>query len=167
MWKGEIYLWVYEVRWFISRFCSCVNLALVVADLRKWRLQGDLAKGASSVEIVCVVLLPWTRETLLYPHNLVGHIAETCPSEMRLCYNCRQPGHESINCPSPRSTQAKQCYMCGGVGHIQVDCPNNLRPGGGGGLVAGQKCYVSLESIVITGYVNMTVGFYIRIVGAP
>ncbi|QRW16460.1 Zinc finger, CCHC-type [Rhizoctonia solani] len=61
---------------------------------------------------------------------------------MRLCYNCRQPGHESVNCPSPRSTQAKQCYMCGGVGHIQVDCPNNLRPSGGGGSVGpGQKCY--------------------------
>ena len=49
----------------------------------------------------------------------VGHIAENCSSEQRLCYNCRQPGHESAACPSPRSVAAKQCYSCGGVGHIQ------------------------------------------------
>lgn len=50
---------------------------------------------------------------------LVGHIAENCSSDQRLCYNCRQPGHESSACPSPRTVSAKQCYSCGGVGHIQ------------------------------------------------
>ncbi|THV08597.1 hypothetical protein K435DRAFT_17211 [Dendrothele bispora CBS 962.96] len=49
----------------------------------------------------------------------LGHIAENCSSEQRLCYNCRQPGHESSACPSPRTVSAKQCYSCGGVGHIQ------------------------------------------------
>ncbi|TFK75946.1 hypothetical protein BDN72DRAFT_722228, partial [Pluteus cervinus] len=48
----------------------------------------------------------------------VGHIAENCTSDQRLCYNCRQPGHESSACPSPRTVSAKQCYSCGGVGHI-------------------------------------------------
>ncbi|KAJ6569918.1 hypothetical protein B0H10DRAFT_1840782, partial [Mycena sp. CBHHK59/15] len=51
----------------------------------------------------------------------VGHIAENCSSDQRLCYNCRQPGHESSACPSPRTVSAKQCYSCGGVGHIQVE----------------------------------------------
>ena len=69
---------------------------------------------------------------------LVGHIAENCTSEQRLCYNCRQPGHESAACPSPRSVAAKQCYSCGGVGHIQAECPS-LRIQAG-----GQKCYVSV-----------------------
>ena len=68
----------------------------------------------------------------------VGHIAENCTSEQRLCYNCRQPGHESAACPSPRSVAAKQCYSCGGVGHIQAECPS-LRIQAG-----GQKCYVSV-----------------------
>jgi hypothetical protein len=68
----------------------------------------------------------------------VGHIAENCSSEQRLCYNCRQPGHESSACPSPRSVSAKQCYSCGGVGHIQAECPS-LRVQNGG----NQKCYVS------------------------
>ncbi|KIK65301.1 hypothetical protein GYMLUDRAFT_239846 [Collybiopsis luxurians FD-317 M1] len=54
----------------------------------------------------------------------LGHIAENCSSEQRLCYNCRQPGHESSACPSPRSVSAKQCYSCGGVGHIQAECPS-------------------------------------------
>jgi hypothetical protein len=73
-------------------------------------------------------------------HNLftVGHIAENCSSEERLCYNCRQPGHESSACPSPRSVSAKQCYSCGGVGHIQAECPS-LRVQSNG----SQKCYVS------------------------
>ena len=67
----------------------------------------------------------------------VGHIAENCTSEQRLCYNCRQPGHESAACPQPRSVAAKQCYSCGGVGHIQAECPS-LRIHASG----GQKCYV-------------------------
>ncbi|KAH9833653.1 uncharacterized protein C8Q71DRAFT_771935 [Rhodofomes roseus] len=66
----------------------------------------------------------------------LGHIAENCTSEQRLCYNCRQPGHESSACPQPRSVAAKQCYSCGGVGHIQAECPS-LRVQG-----SGQKCYV-------------------------
>ncbi|KAF8974319.1 hypothetical protein BDZ97DRAFT_11870 [Flammula alnicola] len=66
----------------------------------------------------------------------VGHIAENCSSEQRLCYNCRQPGHESSACPSPRTVSAKQCYSCGGVGHIQAECPS-LRVQQGG----NQKCY--------------------------
>ncbi|OBZ70292.1 Zinc finger protein GIS2 [Grifola frondosa] len=65
----------------------------------------------------------------------LGHIAENCTSQERLCYNCRQPGHESSACPSPRTVAAKQCYSCGGVGHIQADCPS-LRLQGG-----NQKCY--------------------------
>ncbi|KIL70096.1 hypothetical protein M378DRAFT_603372 [Amanita muscaria Koide BX008] len=64
----------------------------------------------------------------------VGHIAEACPSTERLCYNCRQPGHESSACPSPRSVSAKQCYSCGGVGHIQAECPS-IR------IQNSQKCY--------------------------
>jgi len=65
----------------------------------------------------------------------LGHIAETCSSDQRLCYNCRQPGHESAACPQPRTVSAKQCYSCGGVGHIQAECPS-LRVQG-----ANQKCY--------------------------
>jgi cellular nucleic acid-binding protein len=90
---------------------------------------------------------------------LVGHIAENCSSEQRLCYNCRQPGHESSACPSPRTVATKQCYSCGGVGHIQgstedcvciihlvnlffflAECPS-LRVQQGG----NQKCYVSWQ----------------------
>ena len=83
----------------------------------------------------------------------MGHIAENCSSDQRLCYNCRQPGHESSACPSPRTVAAKQvcicirslhdrartsyhlqCYSCGGVGHIQAECPS-LR-------VNSPRCYV-------------------------
>ncbi|CAA7259728.1 unnamed protein product [Cyclocybe aegerita] len=67
----------------------------------------------------------------------LGHIAENCSSEQRLCYNCRQPGHESSACPSPRTVAAKQCYSCGGVGHIQAECPS-LRIQQQAG---NQKCY--------------------------
>lgn len=67
----------------------------------------------------------------------VGHIAENCQSPARLCYNCREAGHESTNCPHPRTTDGKQCYACGGVGHVKADCPS-LRAVGGFGF---QKCY--------------------------
>ncbi|KAF8520667.1 hypothetical protein JB92DRAFT_2675075, partial [Gautieria morchelliformis] len=62
-------------------------------------------------------------------------LSPACSSDQRLCYNCRQPGHESPACPQPRTVAAKQCYSCGGVGHIQAECPS-LRVQGG-----GQKCY--------------------------
>lgn len=71
-------------------------------------------------------------------NTLVGHIAENCTSDERLCYNCRQPGHESSACPSPRTVSAKQCYSCGGVGHLQSDCPT-LRLQNAS---VGQKCFV-------------------------
>lgn len=93
----------------------------------------------------------------------LGHIADACPSETRLCYNCRevcidqilchlcpyvliQAGHESADCPSPKSASARQCYSCGGVGHVQAECPSiriaaqNVAKENIGG--AAPKCYV-------------------------
>ena len=77
--------------------------------------------------------------------SIVGHHADSCTATERLCYNCRQPGHESAACPSPRSVSAKQCYSCGGVGHIQADCPTLRIQGMNAG--GAQKCYVSLSLI--------------------
>ena len=39
------------------------------------------------------------------------------PSNVRLCYRCRQPGHVQKNCPSTR-----RCYTCGRQGHLARDC---------------------------------------------
>ncbi|KAF9313797.1 hypothetical protein BG003_004819 [Podila horticola] len=71
--------------------------------------------------------------------NRIGHYASVCTEPERLCYNCKQSGHESNLCPMPRTSDAKQCYSCGGVGHIQADCPTirlqrNAAAGGG-------RCY--------------------------
>lgn len=48
----------------------------------------------------------------------------------------KQPGHESNQCPLPRSTEAKQCYHCQGLGHVQADCPTLRLSGAGTG-----RCY--------------------------
>lgn len=48
----------------------------------------------------------------------------------------KQPGHESNQCPLPRTTEAKQCYHCQGLGHVQADCPT-LRLTGAG----SNRCY--------------------------
>ncbi|KAF9381171.1 hypothetical protein CPB97_007918 [Podila verticillata] len=74
-----------------------------------------------------------------YGTSPVGHYASVCTEPERLCYNCKQSGHESNLCPMPRTSDAKQCYSCGGVGHIQADCPTirlqrNAAAGGG-------RCY--------------------------
>lgn len=66
------------------------------------------------------------------------HLAENCASETRLCYNCKQAGHESKECPEPRTNESKSCHCCGGIGHIQADCPSlrvrSIQPG-------AQKCF--------------------------
>lgn len=91
-----------------------------------------------------------------YKCGNVGHYAEVCSSAERLCYNCKQPGtnpfhahpdaspcsyicegHESNQCPLPRTTEAKQCYHCQGLGHVQADCPT-LRLTGAG---TSGRCY--------------------------
>ncbi|ODV94305.1 hypothetical protein PACTADRAFT_25063, partial [Pachysolen tannophilus NRRL Y-2460] len=53
----------------------------------------------------------------------LGHYAENCQSTERLCYNCKEPGHETADCPHPRSTTLKQCYICREIGHLQSQCP--------------------------------------------
>jgi Zinc knuckle len=84
--------------------------------------------------------------------SIVGHHADSCTATERLCYNCRQPGHQSSACPSPRSASAKQCYSCGGVGHIQVDCPTlRIQSMNAGGA---QKCYVGLGLIPPESSIN-------------
>ncbi|KAH9819451.1 hypothetical protein DFH28DRAFT_886597, partial [Melampsora americana] len=70
----------------------------------------------------------------------IGHLAEQCSAESRLCFNCKQPGHESAACPNPRTADAKQCYQCSGIGHLAVDCPS-VKVGGQGFQSGGQKCY--------------------------
>jgi hypothetical protein len=79
---------------------------------------------------------PFPSSSTYMALTTVGHIAENCTSQERLCYNCRKPGHESSVCTEARSFAAKQCYSCGGIGHIQAECPT-LRLQG-----SNQKCYV-------------------------
>ncbi|KAG0152009.1 hypothetical protein CROQUDRAFT_36121, partial [Cronartium quercuum f. sp. fusiforme G11] len=70
----------------------------------------------------------------------IGHLAEQCSAESRLCFNCKQPGHESATCPNPRTADAKQCYSCSGIGHLAMDCPS-VKVAGPGFQAGGQKCY--------------------------
>ncbi|KAG0002396.1 hypothetical protein BGZ79_003077 [Entomortierella chlamydospora] len=69
----------------------------------------------------------------------MSHYANVCTESERLCYNCKQPGHESNLCPMPRTTDSKQCYSCGGgglsskdsrCGHMARDCRNQPRYNG-------------------------------------
>ena len=53
----------------------------------------------------------------------VEHLAQGCPQEERLCYNCKKPGHESNACTLPRTSANQQCYQCQEMGHVKADCP--------------------------------------------
>ncbi|KAK9237753.1 zinc knuckle protein [Lipomyces kononenkoae] len=83
---------------------------------------------------VLMSTIGYRRASTAHKH---GHFAEVCSSPERLCYNCKQPGHESNVCPHPRTTETKQCYHCQGLGHVQADCPT-LRMTGA--LITG-RCY--------------------------
>ena len=61
-----------------------------------------------------------------------------------LFFGCLKGGHESADCPSPRSVSAKQCYGCGGIGHILSDCPTiRMAAQATTGVPANTKCFVS------------------------
>ncbi|WVQ73136.1 hypothetical protein IAR50_002700 [Cryptococcus sp. DSM 104548] len=79
--------------------------------------------------------IPGSRQGCFKCGNL-GHVAVNCQAPARLCYNCREPGHESTACPKPRSTDGRQCYACGGVGHVKTQCVSAFRGvrGGRGGF---------------------------------
>jgi hypothetical protein len=50
--------------------------------------------------------------------SLITAIFSADCTSAKLCYNCKEPGHLSTECPSAPSHDAKQCYGCGGLGHI-------------------------------------------------
>ncbi|CAD7082879.1 unnamed protein product [Hermetia illucens] len=43
----------------------------------------------------------------------------------RLCYNCFERGHLSLNCPKPQ--RRPRCVKCNRTGHAQNDCPTAAR----------------------------------------
>ncbi|CAD7088936.1 unnamed protein product [Hermetia illucens] len=43
----------------------------------------------------------------------------------RLCYNCFERGHLSLNCPKPQ--RRSRCVKCNRTGHAQNDCPTAAR----------------------------------------
>lgn len=46
----------------------------------------------------------------------------------RLCFRCKQPGHQAMNCPRTQSGEsANSCYRCGTEGHIARDCDVCIR----------------------------------------
>ncbi|KAH9046767.1 hypothetical protein EDB84DRAFT_1586754 [Lactarius hengduanensis] len=62
----------------------------------------------------------------------LGHIAENCTSQDRLCYNCRKPGHESSACPEPRTAECPTLRLQGSnqktaatLGISRACCPND------------------------------------------
>ena len=56
------------------------------------------------------------------PSLLAGHTTSQCSLEHRICFQCREPGHESTHCPL--RYRDRTCGGCGQKGHISQGCPN-------------------------------------------
>ncbi|KAI0694982.1 hypothetical protein C8T65DRAFT_584740, partial [Cerioporus squamosus] len=50
------------------------------------------------------------------------HSASACTSQDKLCFNCRQPGHQSKACTKPRGVLNRTCGGCGERGHVADNC---------------------------------------------
>ncbi|CAJ0762540.1 14021_t:CDS:2 [Entrophospora sp. SA101] len=68
----------------------------------------------------------------------VGHFVDSCPESDRLCYNCKQPGHEANQCTQPRTVETKQCYSCGGARNCHGSFSVSREREGGGGRGRGR-----------------------------
>jgi hypothetical protein len=63
----------------------------------------SLVARASSAATSATMLVSSPPDTVV---NKTDGLAEVCSSSERLCYNCKQPGHESNGCPHPRTTES-------------------------------------------------------------
>lgn len=43
----------------------------------------------------------------------------------KTCYNCREKGHVSTNCPKPQLRRKFSCFRCGATDHMMAACPRN------------------------------------------
>ncbi|TBU31646.1 hypothetical protein BD311DRAFT_656287 [Dichomitus squalens] len=52
--------------------------------------------------------------------SIVEHLPSKCTLAHRVCFQCREPGHESKACP--KRFQDRTCGGCGQKGHISNVC---------------------------------------------
>ena len=76
---------------------------------------------------------------MCYNCKQTGHLSRECPEPRnpaaggetdRVCYRCYQPGHLAKDCPTEQATAGQECYKCGRLGHIARNCPQ-----GAGGMM--------------------------------
>ncbi|CCD20113.1 nucleic acid binding protein, putative [Trypanosoma vivax Y486] len=63
------------------------------------------------------------KKRACFHFSMPGHTSTECTRKDmgRLCYRCKEPGHDMAKCP-----QSPRCHMCNQTGHLVAQCPEVL-----------------------------------------
>nr|XP_029732867.1 uncharacterized protein K02A2.6-like [Aedes albopictus] len=138
--KGESYeSFVYRVDALAQKgdFSTSATLKYIIKGLRDDKVYGSLLSRQYSSTLELIRHIKWVASNLDMVSTIpgpprtpkvTGGSTLTSPTNDLTCFNCREQGHKSINCPKP--PRRERCNNCHKVGHTADKCfANSTQPG--------------------------------------
>lgn len=138
--KGESYeSFVYRVDALAQKgdFSTSATLKYIIKGLRDDKVYGSLLSRQYSSTLELIRHIKWVASNLDMVSTIpgpprtpkvTGGSTLSSPTNDLTCFNCREQGHKSINCPKP--PRRERCNNCHKVGHTADKCfANSTQPG--------------------------------------
>ncbi|XP_058827253.1 uncharacterized protein LOC131687215 [Topomyia yanbarensis] len=123
--KGESYeSYVYRVDAIAQKgdFSMSATLKYIIKGLRHDKVYGSLLSKQCTDTLELLRHIKWVASNIeMIPPVVSKQTKNTLsPGTDVICYNCREQGHRSLNCPKPQ--RRERCNKCLRVGHTSAMC---------------------------------------------